>query len=33
MQGDVIGLIDSTGAKIASYAYDAWGNDGRYSLL
>lgn len=26
MQGDVIGLIDSTGAKIASYAYDAWGN-------
>lgn len=26
MQGDVIGLIDSIGAKIASYAYDAWGN-------
>lgn len=26
MQGDVIGLLDSRGAEIATYAYDAWGN-------
>lgn len=26
LQGDVIGLLDSRGAEIAVYAYDAWGN-------
>ena len=26
LQGDVIGLLDSRGAEIAKYAYDAWGN-------
>lgn len=26
MQGSVIGLLDSRGAEIATYAYDAWGN-------
>ncbi len=26
LQGDVIGLLDSRGAEIAIYAYDAWGN-------
>ena len=26
MQGNVIGLLDSRGAEIATYAYDAWGN-------
>ena len=25
-QGDVIGLLDSRGAEIAKYSYDAWGN-------
>ena len=25
LQGDVIGLLDSAGAKMVSYAYDAWG--------
>ena len=26
LQGDVIGLLDSRGVEIATYAYDAWGN-------
>ena len=26
LQGDVTGLLDARGAKIASYTYDAWGN-------
>lgn len=26
LQGDVIGLLDSRGAEIITYAYDAWGN-------
>ena len=26
MQGDVVGIVDSTGNTIATYAYDAWGN-------
>ena len=26
LQGDVIGLLDSRGAEIAKYSYDAWGN-------
>ena len=26
LQGDVTGLFDARGAKIASYTYDAWGN-------
>lgn len=26
LQGDVIGLLDSRGAEIATYMYDAWGN-------
>ncbi|MFR7761913.1 MAG: RHS repeat-associated core domain-containing protein [Eubacterium sp.] len=26
LQGDVIGLLDSRGAEIATYSYDAWGN-------
>ena len=26
LQGDVIGLLDTRGAEIATYAYDAWGN-------
>ena len=26
LQGDVTGLLDARGAKIASYIYDAWGN-------
>ena len=26
VQGDVIGILDSTGAQVATYAYDAWGN-------
>ena len=26
LQGDVVGLLDARGTKIASYAYDAWGN-------
>lgn len=26
LQGDVTGLLDEEGAKIASYTYDAWGN-------
>ena len=26
MQGDVIGLLDSRGAEIVTYTYDAWGN-------
>ena len=25
LQGDVIGIIDTTGASVAKYAYDAWG--------
>ena len=25
LQGDVIGLLDSTGTKVVSYTYDAWG--------
>ena len=25
LQGDVIGLLDSTGSKVVSYTYDAWG--------
>lgn len=25
LQGDVIGLVDSNGAKMVSYTYDAWG--------
>ncbi len=25
LQGDVIGLVDSNGAKMVSYSYDAWG--------
>ena len=24
-QGDIIGLIDKTGAMVASYTYDSWG--------
>ena len=26
IRGDVIGIFDSTGARIAKYSYDAWGN-------
>ena len=26
LQGDVIGMLDSRGAEIAIYQYDAWGN-------
>ena len=26
LQGDVIGIYTSSGAKVASYVYDAWGN-------
>ena len=26
LQGDVIGLLDSSGSFVASYTYDAWGN-------
>ena len=26
LQGDVIGIIDNTGAVVVEYAYDAWGN-------
>ena len=26
IQGDIIGIIDATGAQIATYTYDAWGN-------
>ncbi len=26
VQGDVIGIIDSTGTRVVEYAYDAWGN-------
>lgn len=26
LQGDVVGLLDSRGAEIAKYSYDAWGN-------
>ena len=26
IQGDVIGIFDSTGTRIAKYSYDAWGN-------
>ena len=26
LQGDVTGLFDARGTKIASYTYDAWGN-------
>ena len=25
LQGDVIGIVDTTGASVAKYAYDAWG--------
>lgn len=25
LQGDVLGLIDSTGAEAVKYTYDAWG--------
>ena len=25
MQGDVVGLMDTTGAQVVSYTYDAWG--------
>jgi YD repeat-containing protein len=25
VQGDIIGLIDDTGAKVVSYLYDSWG--------
>lgn len=24
-QGDIIGLIDTTGTRVVSYAYDSWG--------
>ena len=27
LQGDVIGIIDNTGAVVVEYAYDAWGNN------
>ena len=26
LQGDVIAILDNTGAKVVEYAYDAWGN-------
>ena len=26
LQGDVVGIINNTGAYVAKYAYDAWGN-------
>ena len=26
LQGDIVGLIDSTGALVVEYKYDAWGN-------
>ncbi|WP_233143876.1 hypothetical protein [Lottiidibacillus patelloidae] len=26
LQGDVVGLLDSTGTEVVSYTYDTWGN-------
>ena len=26
MQGDIVGIVDSTGNTVATYTYDAWGN-------
>ncbi|MDR1805606.1 MAG: hypothetical protein LBQ80_02390 [Clostridium sp.] len=26
LQGDIVGIVDNTGALVVEYAYDAWGN-------
>lgn len=33
LQGNVIGLLDSRGAEVATYSYDAWGNITNSSFL